>query len=124
MHLKAFGDHPRETPPDMKYIPAPSTLMRITTTIHTEIQMAELVSLFQYPMRIAAALRGDRGKKTREDDQLGIEKPQFGWQGDDQIVPIIPTEKEAEPFGNVALRHGNMATGDGEVRHHFAKRDL
>jgi len=42
--------------------------MRMTTTIHTEIQTAGLVLLSQYPMRIAAALQVTGVNKTEKEE--------------------------------------------------------
>jgi hypothetical protein len=60
----------------------------------------------------------------KEGHQTSADKPQFSRQDDGPVVPIIPTEQEAEPLGNEALRHGDVTTCDGEVRHHFTERDL
>ena len=61
---------------------------------------------------------------ARKGNRVGPNKPEFSRQDDGPVIPIIPTQKEAEPFGNVALCHGDMATSDGKVRYHFAERDL
>ena len=50
------GEHWRYHQTQEAYAPAPSMLMAIITTIHIVIQAAGLIELFQYPIRIEAAL--------------------------------------------------------------------
>ena len=66
--------------------------MAIITTIHIVIQAAGLIELFQYPIRIEAALVLKEGNKQGKESQQANGAPQFGRKGDSPVVPIIPTE--------------------------------